>query len=55
MNIISMIRKLLSLHNLTKSQRLTLGVRKEKIRKAITSTPQLTEKKWLLEKLEEIV
>jgi hypothetical protein len=50
-----MIRKLLSLHNLTKSQRLTLGVRKEKIRKAITSTPQLTEKKWLLEKLEEIV
>lgn len=55
MNIVSMIRKLLSLQYLTKSQRLTLDARKDKVRKAITSTPQLTEKKWLLEKLEEIV
>lgn len=54
-NIISMLRKLLQLHHLTSSQRITLNARKEKVRKAITSAQQLTERKWLLQKLDEIV
>lgn len=53
-NIISMLRKLLQLHHLTTSQRITLSARKEKVRKAIMAAQQLTERKWLLQKLDEI-
>jgi hypothetical protein len=54
-NIISLLRKLLQLRHLTSSQRNTLNARKEKVRKAISSAQQLTERKWLLQKLDEIV